>query len=212
MLGPSSLARIDDILNRLSSAAWADFEAAFAQLPAWDQQVTRRALEGAFPELLDRYGTMSASFGADVFDDWAQQVGIRPKLEMVAPVDPERAAARARWALSTDDVAGNLRVLTDELVKQPYRSTLAKSAVKSGAGWARVAHGDTCPFCVMLASRGGIYHSEAAAQRSHKFHGGCDCSIALVRGPEDYPDGYDPDALYARYRELRAQGAYGARR
>lgn len=32
-----------------------------------------------------------------------------------------------------------------------------------------------------------------------KYHGGCDCSTVFVRGPQDYPEGYDPDVYLAEY-------------
>ena len=62
----------------------------------------------------------------------------------------------------------------------------------------------------MLASRGGVYASEEIAEfgfSGKKYHGDCDCVPVLVRGPEDYPEGYDPDAMYEDY--LRARDAVG---
>lgn len=32
-----------------------------------------------------------------------------------------------------------------------------------------------------------------------KYHGGCDCATVFVRGPQDYPEGYDPDVYLAEY-------------
>ena len=128
---------------------------------------------------------------------------------MVPGVNPERASARLGWALSTVDPLGNLRVLTNELVKQPYRSTVQDSAIKSGAGWARVPAGaETCAFCLMLASRGGVYTSKRVAIHGHsgkKYHGDCDCEPVLVRSPDDYPEGYDPEGLYDAYSNARRQ-------
>ena len=92
-------------------------------------------------------------------------------------------------------------------MKQPYRSTMQDSAIKSGAGWARVPSSrEPCAFCLMLASRGGVYRSEKVAKTGFsgkKYHGDCHCVPVLVRGPEDYPKGYDPDALYDAYATAR---------
>ena len=168
----------------------------------------------AFPELfsegytalVERYGAVASEIGAQQFSEWANELGIRAQVVTAAGVDPVRAAARSRWALTQSNQAGNLSVLVDELVRQPYRSTIADSAVSSGAGWARVprsAH--PCAFCSMLASRGAVYHSASSAGGfgGKKYHGDCGCEPVLVRGPEDFPAGYNPDDLYDAYRLAR---------
>lgn len=209
MASAAEVERVRRVLNQLSAEAWSDFLRAFGDLPKWDQQLARRALEGAWPELIDTYGSMAASFGADVFEEWADGLGVRrPVLEMAAGVDEARAVARAGWALTTPDVLGNMRGLVDELTKQPFRSTLQDSALRTdGVGWARVPSGaTTCAWCLILASRGGVYTSKEMAQlgrKGKKYHGSCDCQPVLVRGPEDYPEGYDPGALYDAYSSAR---------
>lgn len=204
----AELERVRRVLNQIAGKAWADFLAAFADLPQWDKHIARRALAGAWPELVDTYGNMAAAYGADIFEEWAEGLGIRrPNLILADGVDPDRANARARWALEQPDVMGNMAVLLDELVKQPYRSTMHDSALASGAGWARVPTGsETCAFCRFLASRGGVYRSEQVAKfglKGKKYHGHCDCTPVLVRSADDYPEGYDPDALYDEYSAAR---------
>ena len=66
-------------------------------------------------------------------------------------------------------------------------------------GWARVLTGEeSCPFCMMLASRGPVYPSEEAAQfistRSRRydardpklFHDWCDCKMVMVVEGRDW--------------------------
>ena len=69
-----------------------------------------------------------------------------------------------------------------------------------GAMFARVPTGtETCTFCLMLASRGAVYHTRKTAGEWRRFHRGCDCKV--VPSFEDDPmstlvDGKDPnDAL-----------------
>lgn len=49
----------------------------------------------------------------------------------------------------------------------------------NGMGYCRVPSGETCAFCLMLASRDFVYTSEYAALRSRrtggKYHANCDC-------------------------------------
>lgn len=65
--------------------------------------------------------------------------------------------------------------------------------------WARVPAGtETCSFCIMLASRGFVYHSEGKAGSDGHYHPYCDCRI--VPGFDGMGvEGYNPDSLYARY-------------
>ena len=56
-----------------------------------------------------------------------------------------------------------------------------------GARFARVPTGlETCAFCLMLASRGAVYHTRKTASEWRHFHRGCDCKV--VPSFEDDPD------------------------
>lgn len=61
--------------------------------------------------------------------------------------------------------------------------------------WARVPAGaETCQWCIMLASRGFVYHTEETASHAHAH---CDCRI-VPSWDKDNPavQGYDPDLYY----------------
>lgn len=84
--------------------------------------------------------------------------------------------------------------------------------------YARVPSGsETCGFCIMLASRGFVYHSAETAGALNHYHDYCDCRI--VPGWDTYDsgpsrrgswstsvEGYDPDALYDQYLALMQDG------
>lgn len=80
--------------------------------------------------------------------------------------------------------------------------------------YARVPSGsETCEFCLMLASRGPVYHSADSAGEGNHFHANCDCRIVpvwdshrevtdaggVIRRGGTQIEGYDPDAYYERY-------------
>lgn len=71
-----------------------------------------------------------------------------------------------------------------------------------GAMFARVPTGtETCTFCLMLASRGAVYHTRKTAGEWGRFHRGCDCKV--VPSFEGDPDaelvqGVKPRELYER--------------
>lgn len=98
--------------------------------------------------------------------------------------------------------------------------------------YARIPAGnDTCDFCIMLASRGPVYRSEASAGALDHFHTNCRCQVVPMWntyeiGPSRRAsattevEGYDPDVLYERYvdmmldpdfRDRMARGAANAR-
>lgn len=191
-------------LNALSSQAQGDIDAIL-------ETPDKAGHADGIAAVLLKYGSASGELGASMFDAWAEKLGIEsPRGASGYDLDPDWAKKRVRWALSTKN-RGNLKVLADELVKQPARDALASSAKSNGVRFARVPRGsETCAFCYMLASRGAVYHSEATAGKMMKFHGDCDCQIVPVRGPQDYPDGYDPEALYDDYLNSRVEHEDGS--
>jgi hypothetical protein len=61
--------------------------------------------------------------------------------------------------------------------------------------WARVPTGaETCEWCIMLASRGFVYHSEETASHTHAH---CNCRV-VPSWDKDNPavQGYDPEKYY----------------
>lgn len=60
--------------------------------------------------------------------------------------------------------------------------------------WARIPTGvETCDFCIMLASRGFVYHSEETASHAHAH---CDCRVVPSWDKSPLAQGYDPDKYY----------------
>ena len=76
-----------------------------------------------------------------------------------------------------------------------------------GARFARIPTGfETCAFCLMLASRGAVYHSRKAAGESKHFHRGCDCEAAPSFDPNPYAEvveGVKPRELQERWSSSR---------
>lgn len=76
-----------------------------------------------------------------------------------------------------------------------------------GARFARIPTGfETCTFCLMLASRGAVYHSRKAAGEFRHFHRNCDCKV--VPSFEDDPEaelveGVRPRELYDLYKQFK---------
>lgn len=68
--------------------------------------------------------------------------------------------------------------------------------------YARVPTGsETCPFCLMLASRGFVYRSNKSAGELDHYHAHCDCRVVPGWGNDAKVGGYDPSAIYDRWQE-----------
>ena len=196
-------------MNEVARQARAELQAFWLTLPKDDLVYVREQLEEFFPSLIDTYGDVASVVAAD----WYESVMNQPSY--IGDLKPEaQVNARMRWAMTAgfdgdvDQALATLQMVTDELVKQFGRDTVMRSASKNGVRYARVPSGsETCAFCLMLASRGYVYSSQAKAGDLVKFHGECDCQIV----PDDgrVPDGYDPDALYELYLEAHDPGDTG---
>jgi hypothetical protein len=133
---------------------------------------------------------------------------------------PEASLARAVARLARDQVARRANATTSHNVGRDSRR---------GVRFARVPMGPYAwRFCVMLASRGFVYHSAKTAGQFDHFHRDCRCKVVagfpemtyywrngvrVSRGIDPSVEGYDPDAYLRLYELQRDVGeARGTRR
>lgn len=78
-----------------------------------------------------------------------------------------------------------------------------------GARFARVPTGfETCTFCLMLASRGAVYHTRKTAGEFKHFHRRCDCKVvpSFERDPDaELVEGVRPKGLRERMALMEKQ-------
>ena len=89
-------------------------------------------------------------------------------------------------------------------VKLASVDTLQQNALRDGAEWAWIPQGDTCPFCIMLASRGWVKASKKAIKNGHAdhIHNNCDCTYCVRFDHETTVEGYgDGEKYYAIYHD-----------
>ncbi|MDO4615694.1 MAG: hypothetical protein Q4B15_08705 [Lachnospiraceae bacterium] len=96
------------------------------------------------------------------------------------------------------------------LVKQVGADTTLKNAERDGAQFAWVPMGDTCGFCLMLASRGWQYMSKKSLKNGHAehIHANCDCQYSVRFDRKSTVQGYDPDQ-YSKMLEDAYAWEYG---
>lgn len=155
----------------------------------------------------------SASLSATSYD-MVRTVAVGEGLGAAPVTDRDGRWTRdALYAIASqrDDLDGFIKATCDRLDYEAKRAA-GSTQFHNGARdprrprFARVPTGpETCPFCVMLASRGFDYYSEAAAGKLDHYHPHCDCRVVPRFGDETY-EGYDPDAYYEDYERLIAEG------
>ena len=124
------------------------------------------------------YGDVAAEFAAQWYDD--------------------AAFARACGEFARNDA---FRSLNETIIANVGRDK------DKGARFARVPTGlETCTFCLMLASRGAVYHTRKTAGEFRHFHRNCDCKV--VPGFKDDPmavlvEGHNPMEELARWSRLQ---------
>lgn len=121
-------------------------------------------------------------------------------------LDNVDVALRLRESYDQADELRGLGPAVNRLVEQAGRQTITRNARRDPAAprWARVPIGPTCAWCLMLASRGAVFLTEASAgggRGGTVFHPYCDCQPVPVWPGQSPP--YDVAALRDIYVQAR---------
>lgn len=152
--------------------------------------------------LVTKYGEGSAELACQMYEALAEAQGVH-----VPAAEPAATASYgevARMVSATKDQnPANLPNGVSRLVKRAGADTTLKNAIRDGAEWAWIPHGDTCPFCITLASNGWQKASQKLLKGGHAehIHANCDCEFAVRFRSGTTVAGYDPDKYYRQYRE-----------
>lgn len=152
--------------------------------------------------LVTKYGEGSAELACQMYEALAEAQGVH-----VPAAEPAATASYgevARMVSATKDQnPATLPNGVSRLVKRAGADATLKNAIRDGAEWAWVPHGDTCPFCITLASNGWQKASQKLLKGGHAehIHANCDCEFAVRFRSDTTVAGYDPDKYYRQYRE-----------
>ena len=194
-------------LRKINDRAAADMQ---AYLTAYGLPATRaeqdRLIDAAFA-IATKYGAASATLSAQWYDAVAALSGklIDPALPAATPTIHEVAKA----VVGTSKT-GNTEIISSSigrLVKQTGVDTTMQNALRDGAEWAWIPQGDTCAFCITLASNGWQKASKKAIKGGHAehIHANCDCTYQIRFDKTSSVAGYDPD----KYRRMYDEAAPG---
>ena len=150
--------------------------------------------------LVTKYGEGSAELACQMYDALAEAANAG--VPAAEPAEPADYGEVARMVNATKNQnPANLPNGVSRLVKRAGADTTLKNAVRDGAEWAWVPHGDTCPFCITLASNGWQKASSKVLKGGHAehIHANCDCEFAIRFDHKTTVAGDDPDKYLAQY-------------
>ena len=151
--------------------------------------------------LSTKYGEAAAALACEMYDAAAIASGVA-----LAAAEPAPTATYAEVAKAINGTlkTGNAEIVSasvGRMVKMAGVDTTMKNALRDGAEWAWIPVGDTCAFCITLASRGWQRASKKAIKGGHAehIHANCDCTYAIRFDRSTTVEGYTPDRYLRMY-------------
>lgn len=149
-----------------------------------------------------KYGEGSAALSAEMYDAIAElERAFVPAAVPAETASYQDVAKTVRGVASQSQNPDMMASAVGRLVKQAGADTTLQNALRDGAEFAWVPHGDTCAFCITLASRGWQRASQRAIKNGHAehIHSNCDCTYAIRFSSDVNVRGYDPDRYLTLY-------------
>ena len=147
------------------------------------------------------YGEAAAELAAEMYEATAAASGV--VIEPAVPAPTPEIGEVAKTVVGTAKL-NNEEIISSaigRLVKRTGVDTTMQNALRDGAEWAWIPHGETCAFCIMLASNGWQRASKKALKDGHAehIHANCDCTYAIRFNSSTNVAGYDPDRYFEIY-------------
>lgn len=170
------------------------------------EEARKKAIYHAAVDAVNSFTDAAGSAACDFFDAHvtdARPSSIAPQPWFIKRRLYENIEKYAKTHKLGDDEF--MRLLAEEVggeVVQHANRTTIHNAVKNNLRYARVPFGNSCAFCLMLASRGFVYKTETTAgeDKGH-YHAHCRCKI--VAGKKDTKIGdHNPEKLNQRMMQI----------
>lgn len=188
-------------ISRLGRVSTQAAKAMRAYMTATPDASAEQLIQYAY-SLTTRYGEAAAALACEMYDAIAAAAGAA--VPAAEPAEPASVQEVARTVRAVHEESPNLLPeVTQRIVKRTAADTTLLNAIRDGAEFAWVPHGDSCAFCAMLASNGWQLASRKALKGGHAehIHTHCDCEYAIRFDSRTEIDGYDPDAYLQRYED-----------
>lgn len=154
-----------------------------------------------------KYGEAAAAIACEFYDTIAEASGLSLPAAIPAATATYQEVAKA---IRGTGKSGNTELMSNavsRLVKMAGIDSTMHNALRDGAEWAWVPKGDTCTFCLVLASRGWQRASKKALKNGHAehVHANCDCTYAVRFDSGTDVEGYDPREFLDIYRSAEGR-------
>lgn len=152
--------------------------------------------------LATKYGEAAGSLACEMYDALAELSRVSVPSAVSAPTASYGDVAKAVYGT----ILQNPEITSSAIgrqVKLVGVDTMQQNALRDGAQWAWIPSGDTCAFCLTLASRGWQRASKNAIKNGHAehVHANCDCTYCVRFGDSIDVEGYDPSEYLDMYKE-----------
>lgn len=154
--------------------------------------------------LVTEYGEGAAALSAQMYDVVAEIEGRYLAPAEVAPTASYGEVAKSvNGTLKKSNNSNEIAGAVSRWIKMAGSDTTLKNSIRDGAEFAWIPRGDTCPFCLTLASRGWQKASKEILKNGHAehIHSNCDCQYAVRFNSKSNVAGYDPDQYKKMYYE-----------
>lgn len=162
---------------------------------------TDRLIDFAYG-LATKYGEGAAALSCQFYDAIAflQNAAVPPAV----PAATASYHEVAKTVVGVRNQSENVEMMggsVGRLVKQAGADTTLLNAKRDGAEVAWIPNGDTCAFCLTLASNGWQHASRKTLKGSHAehIHANCDCTYAIRFDSSTNVSGYDPKRYLRMY-------------
>lgn len=207
----SYLENYSKALNVVSERARAALVDALSQIDyTADVAVVREAVIAIMQPACGASSTLAARIAAEFYDGLRAQFGIddgyRAEVDSLREPEATDGAVRAFAqdlvdGKPTEQFIGKCADRIDYETRRAANMCMAHNAANDPRRpkWARIPMGvETCPWCLMLASRGFDYNSESAASHNHA---GCDCKVVPSWDKSPEVQGYDEREYYDKWQD-----------
>lgn len=161
-----------------------------------------QAFTDYFYSVVTKYAEGASEMAAQAYEIQAAAQGaiIQSAIPAETP-DYGEVVKAIRGTMLDSDQPKSLAQAAGRLVRRTGVDTTLNNALRDGAEWAWIPNGDTCAFCMTLASNGWQRASKKALRDGHAkhIHPNCDCTYAIRFDGKSTVEGYDPDAYRAIY-------------
>lgn len=191
--------RFTDNLSRISNRAalelrrWVNAQGGYAN-------IERQTLIDYVHALATKYGEGTSALAAAWYDAIAEASGRYAAAEPAATATYAEAARTVNGVLKQSQSEEMMAGAMERLVKMPGADTVLNNAIRDGAEVAWIPVGDTCAFCIALASLGWQPASKKTVQNGHAehIHANCDCTYAVRFDERTDVEGYNDGAAYKK--------------